>query len=249
MIKIVDLHKSFGADEVLRGVNLTIRNGEITVILGRSGAGKSVLLKHIIGLTRPDGGKILVDGDEITAMKDKDLNRIRANFGMLFQDGALFDSLSVQENIAFPLVEREQLPEGEIKQRVARWMKQVGLTDMGDKMPSELSGGMKKRAALARALVTNPQIVLFDEPTSGLDPITENSITDLILQTHRTGKITYVIISHNIRFSLAVADKIALLHNGKIYAEGTPAEFQASRDPLIVGYVAGSLKDASHGHD
>jgi phospholipid/cholesterol/gamma-HCH transport system ATP-binding protein len=247
MIKILDLKKSFGHEEVLNGLNLTIQDGEITVILGRSGAGKSILLKHIIGLVKPDSGKIYVNGDEITSMSEKELNRIRINFGMLFQEGALFDSLSVRDNIAFPLVERERIPKAEIRTRVARRIQEVELTGMEDKMPSELSGGMKKRVGLARALVTDPKIVLFDEPTSGLDPITENSITDLILKTHKTGKVTYIIISHNMRFTLRVADKIAMLHKGRIYAEGTPAQFEKSKDPLISGYVSGSLNEVTHG--
>jgi phospholipid/cholesterol/gamma-HCH transport system ATP-binding protein len=247
MIKITGLKKSFGKEEVLKGLNLTIQDGEITVILGRSGAGKSILLKHIIGLVRPDAGTIFVNGDEITSMTDKELNRVRVNFGMLFQEGALFDSLSVWENVAFPLVERERLPKSEIRTRVAKRIKEVELAGMEDKMPSELSGGMKKRVGLARALVTDPRIVLFDEPTSGLDPITENSITDLILKTHNTEKITYIIISHNMRFTLAVADKIAMLYKGKIYAEGTPRQFETSKDPLISGYVSGSLNEITHG--
>lgn len=247
MIRITDLRKSFGNEEVYNGLNLTIPDGEITVILGRSGAGKSVLLKHIIGLMKPDGGKIFVNGDEITSMTEKELNGVRVHFGMLFQDGALFDSLSVWENIAFPLVERERLPKKEIRARVARRIEEVELTGMEDKMPSELSGGMKKRVGLARALVTDPNIVLFDEPTSGLDPITETSIIELIRKTHNLKKITYVIISHNIRFTLAVADKIAMLYKGKIYAEGTPVQFQKSKDPLISGYVSGSLNEITHG--
>ncbi len=247
MIKIADLKKSFGSEEVLKGLNLTIQDGEITVILGRSGAGKSVLLKHIIGLVKPDSGKIFVNGDEITSMAEKELNRVRIHFGMLFQEGALFDSLSVWENIAFPLVERERLPKSEVSTRVTKRIKEVELTGMEDKMPSELSGGMKKRVGLARALVTNPKVVLFDEPTSGLDPITEKSITELILKTHSIEKITYIIISHNIRFTLAVADKIAMLYKGKIYAEGTPRQFETSKDPLISGYVSGSLNEITHG--
>jgi phospholipid/cholesterol/gamma-HCH transport system ATP-binding protein len=247
MIKITGLKKSFGGEEVLKGVNLTIQDGEITVILGRSGAGKSVLLKHIIGLIKPDEGKIFVNGDEITSLNDRDLDRVRVNFGMLFQEGALFDSLTVWENIAFPLVERERLPMSEVKPRVARRIEEVELTGMESKMPSEISGGMKKRVGLARALVTDPKIVLFDEPTSGLDPITENSITDLIKKTHKAKQITYVMISHDIDFTLAVADKIAMLYKGKIYAEGTPAQFKASKDPLIFGYVTGSLNELTHG--
>jgi len=247
MIKIADLKKSFGKEEVLRGLNLTIQDGEITVILGRSGAGKSILLKHLIGIVKPDSGKIFVNGDEITSMNEKELNRVRVNFGMLFQEGALFDSLSVWENVAFPLIERERLPKNEVKQRVARRIEEVELTGMENKMPSELSGGMKNRGGPARALGTNPKVGLFDEPTSGLDPLTENSIADLILKTHSNEKITYIIISHNIRFTLAVADKVAMLYKGKIYAEGTPAQFENSKDPLISGYVSGSLNEITHG--
>ncbi len=247
MIKILDLKKSFGKEEVFKGLNLTIHDGEITVILGRSGAGKSVLLKHIIGLMKPDEGKILVNGDEITSMNERDLDRVRVQFGMLFQEGALFDSLSVWDNVAFPLVERDRPPKAEIRTRVAKRIEEVELTGMENKMPSEISGGMRKRVGLARALVTDPKIVLFDEPTSELDPITENSITDLILKTHKMKKITYVMISHNMKFTLAVADKIAMLYKGRIYAEGTPAQFKASKDPLISGYVSGSLNEITHG--
>lgn len=246
MIKIVDLKKSFGTEEVLKGVNLDIEEGKITVILGRSGSGKTVLLKHIIGLLRPDSGSILTNGNEITAMKDRELNKTRENFGMLFQESALFDSINVWENVAFPLKERGNKSSDEIKKAVDRWIKEVGLSGMENKMPSDLSGGMKKRVGLARALVTNPKTVLFDEPCSGLDPITSSLITNLILQTHKTLKTTYIMISHNIDFTFAVADKIALLYGGKIIAHGTPSEFKKSKDPFISNYLKGKLVSLKH---
>ena len=241
MIKIVDLKKSFGDEEVLKGVNLDIDEGKITVILGRSGAGKSVLLKHIIGLVRPDSGSIITNSHDITTMNSRELDKIRENFGMLFQESALFDSISVWENVAFPLKERGKKSTGDIKKAVEKWIKEVGLTGMENKMPSELSGGMKKRVGLARALVTNPKIVLFDEPCSGLDPITSNIITELILQTHKALKTTYIMISHDIDFTFTVADKIALLYGGKIVAHGTPSEFKKSKDPFISNYLKGKL--------
>ena len=242
MIRIVNLKKSFGNQEVLKGVNLTIQTGSINVILGRSGAGKSVLIKHIIGLLKPDSGEIYIDDVEITRLGDREMNKVREQFSMLFQEGALFDSISVWENIAFPLKERLNLPKSEIEKRVAKGIKNVELTGMEHKMPDELSGGMKKRVALARALVTNPKIVLFDEPTAGLDPITENAIRDLIMRLHRNQENTFVMISHNIDFTMNIADKIALLFDGKIIAEGTPDELFSSDNPAIVRYMNGNKK-------
>ena len=240
MIRIVNLKKSFGNQEVLKGVNLTIQTGSINVILGRSGAGKSVLIKHIIGLLKPDSGEIYIDDVEITRLGDREMNKVREQFSMLFQEGALFDSISVWENIAFPLKERLNLTKSEIEKRVAKGIKDVELTGMEQKMPDELSGGMKKRVALARALVTNPKIVLFDEPTAGLDPITENAIRDLIMRLHRNQENTFVMISHNIDFTVNIADKIALLFDGKIIAEGTPDELFSSDNPAIVRYMNGN---------
>jgi phospholipid/cholesterol/gamma-HCH transport system ATP-binding protein len=237
MIRIVNLKKSFGSQEVLKGVNLTIQTGSINVILGRSGAGKSVLIKHIIGLLKPDSGEIYIDDVEITKLKDRGMDKVREQFSMLFQEGALFDSISVWENVAFPLKERLNLSRSEIEKRVTRAIKEVELTGMEHKMPAELSGGMKKRVALARALVTDPKIVLFDEPTAGLDPITENSIRDLIMRIHKTQKNTYVMISHNIEFTMNIADKIALLFDGKIIAEGTPKELFSSDNAAVTSFM------------
>jgi phospholipid/cholesterol/gamma-HCH transport system ATP-binding protein len=248
MIRIENLNKSFGEEKVLIDINLTIPEGKITVILGRSGAGKSVLLKHMIGLIKPDSGKIYVDGHEITGMREKELNRIREHFGMLFQGGGLFDSITVWDNVAFPLVERGNIPRDAIEKEVKRRISQVGLTGMETKLPSQLSGGMKNRVGLARALVTNPDIILFDEPTAGLDPITEESISKLILQTHKKLKNTFVIISHDIEMTFMLADKIAFLYGGKIIAEGTPDDLRKSKDSFVSKFMNGSLKDIEPEH-
>ena len=242
MIRIVNLKKTFGSQEVLKGVNLTIQTGSINVILGRSGAGKSVLIKHIIGLLKPDSGEIYIDDVEITKLSDREMDAVRERFSMLFQEGALFDSITVWENVAFPLKERLNLSRSETEKRVAKVIKEVELTGMEHKIPAELSGGMKKRVALARALVTDPKIVLFDEPTAGLDPITENSIRDLIMRIHKNQKNTYVMISHNIDFTMNIADKIALLFDGKIIAEGTPDELFSSDNAVIARYMNGNTK-------
>ncbi len=233
MIKIVNLHKSFGAQHVLRGVNLEIPKGKITFIMGRSGTGKSVLLKHIIGLMEPDQGQILVDGQDITKLSEKQLLKIRKRFGMLFQEGALFDSMTVGENVAFPLREHTKLSEEEIWQKVREKLERVGLLEAIDKMPSELSGGMKKRAALARALALEPEIVLFDEPTTGLDPVMQLNIGYLIRKTQQEHNLTCVVISHDIIVARATADKIAFLHEGVIIAEGSPEEVARSEHPFV----------------
>ncbi len=248
MIKIENLNKSFGEEKVLTDIDLTIPEGKITVILGRSGAGKSVLLKHIIGLIKPDSGKIYVDGREITGLSEKELNETREHFGMLFQGGGLFDSITVWENVAFPLTERGNVPREEIEKAVKRRISQVGLKGMENKLPSQLSGGMKNRVGLARALVTNPDIVLFDEPTAGLDPITEESISKLIVQSHKKHKSTYVIISHDIEMTLRVADKIALLYGGKIIAEGTSDDLKKSKDSFVSKFINGKLEDLDMEH-
>ncbi|NPA48931.1 MAG: ABC transporter ATP-binding protein [Thermodesulfobacteria bacterium] len=237
MIKIVDLHKSFGKQKVLRGVNLDIPKGKITFIMGRSGTGKSVLLKHIIGLIPPDKGQILIDGQDITQMSEKELMQIRKRFGMLFQEGALFDSLTVGENVAFPLREHTNLSEKEIWARVEVKLAQVGLIEAIDKMPSELSGGMKKRAALARALALDPEIVLFDEPTTGLDPLMQESIARLIEETQEKHGLTCVVISHDVPIAFAIADKIAFLHEGVIIEEGPPEKIKASKHPFVRSFI------------
>jgi phospholipid/cholesterol/gamma-HCH transport system ATP-binding protein len=199
MIKLVDIHKSFGTQKVLDGLNLTIEAGKTTVIIGRSGGGKSVLLKHIIGLIKPDRGQVLVDETDIIGLSEKNLNEVRKKFGMLFQEAALFDSMNVGENVAFPLREQTKLKEEEIRRTVAERLKAVGLSGVEGKMPSELSGGMRKRVGLARAIALHPQIVLFDEPTTGLDPIMTEAVNQLIVDTQQSFNLTCVVISHDIQ--------------------------------------------------
>ena len=241
MIKLVDLHKSFGKQKVLDGLDLEIEAGKTTVIIGRSGGGKSVLLKHIIGLIRPDSGEVLIDGTDITRLGDRDLNEIRKKFGMLFQEAALFDSMTVGENVAFPLREHTRMKEEKIRRIVANRLHAVGLTGVEAKMPSELSGGMRKRVGLARAIAMQPQIVLFDEPTTGLDPVMTEAINRLIMETQKHFDLTCVVISHDIQSIFTIGHRIAMLYEGKIIAYGTPEEMQASRDPVIVQFLAGSI--------
>jgi phospholipid/cholesterol/gamma-HCH transport system ATP-binding protein len=242
MIKIVGLEKSFGPKKVLNSVNLEIEKGGITVIIGRSGEGKSVLLKHIIGLLRPDKGSIYLDGTDITALREREFNEVRKRFGMLFQGSALFDSMTVGENVGFPLKEHTDLDDRTIADMVKERLSRVGLKDIEGLMPSELSGGMKKRVGLARAIIMDPEIVLFDEPTTGLDPIMSDSISSLVLETHRTLKTTYIIITHDIQLTYKVADKIAMLHEGRIILEGAAGDFKASKDPVVRQFLEGSAE-------
>ncbi len=241
-IEIIDLRKSFNGQEVLKGVNLTIHDRELIVIIGRSGVGKSVLLKHLIGLHRPDSGSILIEGEDIFKVCYRDVCRLRERFGVLFQGGALFDSLTVFENVAFPLQEKTRLSKAEIRQRVDHALEDVGLTGIEDKYPAELSGGMRKRVALARALITEPSIVLFDEPTTGLDPISLNSIHRLIIRTHKKYQFTGVVISHDIPQIFDIADRVAMLHDGRIVEVGLPEEIQRSENPVVKQFITGSLE-------
>ncbi|MBI4126098.1 MAG: ABC transporter ATP-binding protein [Deltaproteobacteria bacterium] len=234
MIELIDLHKSFGTQRVLRGVNLTIPDGKITVILGPSGTGKTVLLRHIIRLVLPDRGTIRVDGVEMGKLKSQELNEFRKRFGMLFQQAALFDSLTVEENVAFPLVEhfKERDPV-RVAATVRKKLELVGLAEAIHKMPSELSGGMRKRVGLARAIVLEPKIILYDEPTTGLDPITAAAIDNLILSMQKTFSVTSVIISHDVVSAFRVADQVAMLHDGCIVECGAPKDFQRSDHPVV----------------
>ncbi len=227
-IHIIDIHKSFGDQTVLDGISLEIEKGMITVVIGKSGGGKSVLLKHLIGLLKPDSGEIWVDGKDITKLKDKELNEVRKRFGMLFQEAALFDSMNVFENVAFPLKEHRKLSDKEIEGTVEERLRQVGLLGFMEKMPSELSGGMRKRVGLARALVLDPEIILFDEPTSALDPVIALSILDLIKETQLYAEKTYVVISHDILGMFRIADRVAMLSDGKIVEYGMPQEIRRS---------------------
>jgi phospholipid/cholesterol/gamma-HCH transport system ATP-binding protein len=241
MIKLVNLHKSFGRQKVLDGLNLEVEAGKVTVIIGRSGGGKSVLLKHIIGLLRPDSGEVLIDGVDITKLGDRELNEIRKKFGMLFQEAALFDSMTVGENVAFPLREHTPMKEREIRETVTDRLRAVGLTGVEEKMPSELSGGMRKRVGLARAIAMHPQIVLFDEPTTGLDPVMTEAINRLIIDTQKQFNFTCVVISHDIQSIFEIGDRIAMLYEGKIIEYGTPEELRVSKNPVIVQFLAGSI--------
>lgn len=240
MIEIIDLHKSFNGQKVLNGVNLKIAEKEVVTIMGISGCGKSVLIKHIIGLLMPDKGSISIEGVDITRLDTKELDKIRERLGVLFQGGALFDSLTVYGNIAFPLREKTKLSKGEIRDRVMNALEDVGLKGMGKKYPGELSGGMKKRVAVARALISEPAIVLFDEPTTGLDPIIASSIHVLIKSTHKKYGYTGVVISHEVPKIFEITDKVAMLHNGIIIEVGTPEEIQNSTNLIVRQFITGS---------
>lgn len=241
MIELLDIHKSFGKQKVLNGLNLAIEAGKTTVIIGRSGGGKSVLLKHIIGLLKPDSGRVLIDETDITRLHEKDLNEVRKKFGMLFQEAALFDSMTVGENVAFPLREHTQLKDDEIRQIVADRLRAVGLSGVEEKMPSQLSGGMRKRVGLARAIALHPQIVLFDEPTTGLDPVMTEAINQLIIETQKNFDLTCVVISHDIQSIFRIGHKIAMLYEGRIIEYGTPEEIQASDNPVMKQFLSGSV--------
>jgi len=241
MIKLVDVYKSFGEQKVLDGLNLEIEDGKTTVIIGKSGGGKSVLLKHIIGLLKPDSGKVLIDDVDIAKLNDKELNEVRKKFGMLFQDAALFDSMNVGENVAFPLREHTKKKEKEIEEIVRERLNAVGLSGVENKMPSELSGGMRKRVGLARAVAMLPQIVLFDEPTTGLDPIMTEAINELIINTQKNFNLTCIVISHDIQSIFEVGHKIAMLYDGKIVEYGTPEEIRKSDNPVLTQFLSGSL--------
>jgi phospholipid/cholesterol/gamma-HCH transport system ATP-binding protein len=239
MIKITDLKKSFNSKKVLDGVNLDIEKGKITVIIGRSGEGKSVLIKHIIGLLKPDSGQILLDGQDITKMTERELNEVRRRFGMLFQGAALFDSLTVGENVAFPLREHAGMPEADLKEVIKEKLRLVGLKNVENMMPADLSGGMKKRVGLARAVAMDPEIVLFDEPTTGLDPIMSDNVATLILDTQRDLKTTYIVITHDISLTYKIADKVAMLHEGKIVEQGDVEYVKSSVNPILRQFVEG----------
>ena len=242
MIRVVNLDKSFGHQRVLRGVTLDVATAEIMVVIGRSGGGKSVLLKHLIGLLHPDAGGVLVDGTDITRLRGTALDKVRARYGVVFQGGALFDSMSVEDNVAFPLREKSRLSAAEIRERVEEKLAQVGLAGMGTKNPAEISGGMRKRVAIARALVTEPEVVFLDEPTTGLDPILVNTIHHLILELHRKSRFTAVMVSHEIPEIFRIADRVAMLHEGVIVESGPPAAIQASTHPIVQQFIQGDIE-------
>jgi len=233
MIRLEAVHKRFGSLEVLNGVSFEIKKGELVALLGGSGSGKSVLLKHIAGLMKPDSGKIYINGAEITSLTKKELEVVRKGFGFLFQGGALFDSLTVFENVAFPLKEKTKLSKEEIEGMVFRYLELVGLKGAEEKYPSQISGGMVKRAALARALITDPKIMLFDEPTTGLDPQMSLSILNLIGSVHKRLELTGIIVTHAIPTVFRITKRVLFLHNGKVAFDGTPKDLMDSQEPII----------------
>ncbi len=238
MIEIVNLHKAFGENSVLRGINLRIEKGETLAIIGRSGCGKSVLLKLIVGLMQPDKGYVEVEGERIDSSNIKSLYNIRRRFGFLFQGAALFDSLTVAENISLPLVENGvDISEDKLKKKIADKLELVGLPGIEKLKPAELSGGMKKRVGLARALITEPEYILYDEPTTGLDPIMSDSIDELIKDLSDKLNVTSIVVTHDMFSVKNVAHKIAMMHEGKIYFEGTPEELILSEDPVIQNFI------------
>lgn len=238
-IRIENLHKSFrgGRDEVLKGIDLEFATGQLTYILGPSGTGKSVLIKHILGLLKPDQGRIWVHGKEMATLKGSELSKHRMSFGMLFQNSALFDDMTVFENVAFPLVEHSTLTFEEIEKRVKHSLSLLGMSTGYDKYPNELSGGMRKRVGLARAIIREPSILLYDEPTTGLDPLTRTTVDELIETLKRELKLTSIVISHDIPSALLLADRIAFLYQGKVAFFGAPAEFAKSDVPIVRDFL------------
>jgi len=245
MIRIEDLHKSFDGNAVLKGVSLEIDKGEVAALIGGSGSGKSVLLKHVAGLMRPDRGRVFVDGNDMTSLSGKKLTELRTRLGFLFQAGALFDSMTIFENVAFPLKEKTKLDSEVVRQRVSRELERVGLSGSEEKYPSQISGGMIKRAALARALITEPEIMLFDEPTTGLDPVIGLSILRLIDASHKRISFTGIIVTHEIPRVFDIVDRVALLMEGKVYFYGTPEEILSSRDGAVQEFLQGKTARAS----
>ena len=239
MIETRALKKSFGPQLILDGVDLRIETGESVVIIGRSGGGKSVLLKHLIGLLQPDSGSVTVDGEEISRMNERQLLRVREKFGMVFQGAALFDSMTVAENVAFPLERKGKFTAGEIDKRVSAALDMVDLPGTQKKKPAELSGGMRKRVGLARAIVYEPQIVIYDEPTTGLDPIMSDCIDQLIIRVRDQLKVTSVVVTHDMRSARRVGNHVMLLHERKIYVHGTPEEIFNSQDAIVRQFIDG----------
>jgi len=242
MIQVTNLRKGFRGQQVLKGVNLDFASGKITTIVGTSGCGKTVLLRHLNALLRPDDGTVLIDGVDITTLPQRELYEIRSKFGVLFQGAALLDSMTVYDNVAFPLREKTKSTESDIKKKVEDRLDQVGLGAMGGKLPAELSGGMKKRAGLARALIMDPEIVLFDEPTTGLDPVLATSIHQLIARTHATFGFTGVLVSHTIPQVFDISDYVAMLANGVIEEVSTPKAFCASQNPVVQQFILGKTE-------
>ncbi|MBI5607485.1 MAG: ABC transporter ATP-binding protein [Deltaproteobacteria bacterium] len=237
MLQVEDLHKSFGEQCVLNGVNLDIEEGKITVVIGGSGSGKSVLIKHLVALLRPDRGQVRFAGRDLFQMPDAELLQARRSFGMLFQNAALFDSMSVFDNVAFPLREHHKLRKAELYDTVMQALTALKLEHAAQKFPGELSGGMKKRVALARATILRPKILIYDEPTTGLDPVMIKQVDDMIAETQARLQVTSVVISHDMASTFRIAHKIAMLHQGQIIEHGSPEEFRASDNPIVRNFI------------
>ncbi len=244
IISLRNLYKRFGKLVVLDGVSLDIEEGKTLVILGPSGTGKSVLLKHIVGLLRPDKGEVYFQGQRIDELPERKLDPVRQNFGFLFQMGALFDSLNNIDNVAFPLVEHTNIDRDEIRKIAQQKLEMVGLPDVAGKMPIELSGGMRKRVALARAIAMNPKVILYDEPTTGLDPIRSDVINELILKLQRELQITSIVVTHDMNSAFKVADRMVLLFEGKVRFDGTPEQMKNSDDPVVSRFITGEAGEA-----
>ena len=240
MIKLVDLHKAFGANKVLQGLNLEVEKGQSRVIIGGSGAGKSVILKHIIGILRPDRGDVFIEGLNITTLEDNELYEVRKKFGMLFQMAALFDSMNVWENVGFSLMRQKNLRPKDVKEIAIEKLKMVGLIGVENLSPAELSGGMKKRVGLARAIAHEPEILLYDEPTTGLDPITADAINDLIVEMRERLSVTSVAITHDMNSAYKIADRISMLYEGQIIQTGSPDEIKNTENPVVRQFITGS---------
>jgi phospholipid/cholesterol/gamma-HCH transport system ATP-binding protein len=247
LIELKNLHKRFGKLVVLNGVDLAIEEGTCVVVIGASGSGKSVMLKHIVGLLKPDKGEVWYDGRRIDTMKVRPLMDVRADFGFLFQMGALFDSLTVGQNVAFPLVEHTTKSPEEIEHAVAEKLAMIGLPGIDQKMPAELSGGQRKRVALARAIALNPRVILYDEPTTGLDPVRADVINELIIKLQRELNVTSIVVTHDMNSAFKVADRIVMLYDGMLLIDGTPEEIQNSQDPNVRRFVAGEASDEELG--
>jgi phospholipid/cholesterol/gamma-HCH transport system ATP-binding protein len=238
MIEVRDLYKSFNGNQVLKGVSLMMEPGTTTVVLGGSGSGKTVLMKHIMGLFKPDKGEVIVDGENVSTMDRQELAKFRTRMGMVFQSAALFDSMTVYDNVSFPLREHTKLPEEEIRTRVKEKLAVVELHGVEEKYPSELSGGMRKRVGLARAIVRDPKIVLYDEPTTGLDPLTTESVDEMIINAREKLGVTSVVISHDIGSAFHIGDVIAMLHDGRIVEMGPPEKLRRSKEPHTRHFLA-----------
>jgi phospholipid/cholesterol/gamma-HCH transport system ATP-binding protein len=244
IVELKNVHKQFGRLVVLDGVSLAIEPGSSVVIIGASGTGKSVLLKHMVGLLRPDRGEVCFEGRRIDNLSERKLMEVRTHFGFLFQMGALFDSLTVADNVAFPIREHTSKPVAEIERIVRSKLGMVGLPDIGRKMPAELSGGQRKRVALARAIAMSPKVILYDEPTTGLDPIRSDVINELILKLQRDLQITSITVTHDMNSAFKIADRIIMLHEGKLYFDGTAEQVRQTDDPVVKQFVTGEAGEA-----